>query len=119
MTYENTALSLNPNGKTLLPYEIALRETGFEVISVSAPLDARFEIEMGRCGIFLTSYLTPAPVYRDLASLFRRSCTDGQIIFFIDHPDDNVPDADILVSDRDEPRSVVERIRSKQQMKAG
>jgi hypothetical protein len=118
MAYENTVLSLNPDRETLLRYETALRESGFEVISVSAPLDARFEIEMGRCGIFLTSYLTSLAIYRDLASLFRRSCPDGRIIFFMDRPHDNAPDADILVSDGDEPRSLVERIRSKQQTKA-
>ena len=33
----------------------ALRENGFEIISAATPLQARFEIEMGRCGIFLTS----------------------------------------------------------------
>jgi hypothetical protein len=118
MAYENTVLSLNPDRETLLRYETALRESGFEVISVSAPLDARFEIEMGRCGIFLTSYLTSFAIYRDLASLFRRSCLDGLIIFFTDHPDDTTPDAHMLLSDRDEPRSVVERIRSMQQTKA-
>ena len=118
MAYENTILSLNPDRETLLRYETALRDSGFEVISVAAPLDARFEIEMGRCGIFLTSYLTSHAIYRDLASLFRRSCRDGLIVFFLDHPDGSISDADILVSDRDEPRSLVERIRSKQQTKA-
>jgi hypothetical protein len=118
MAYENTILSLNPDRETLLRYETVLRESGFEVISVAAPLDARFEIEMGRCGIFLTSYLTSNAIYRDLASLFRRSCHDGLIVFFLDHPDGSISDADILVSDRDEPRSLVERIRLKQQTKA-
>jgi len=118
MTYEKTVLSLNPDRETLLRYETVLRESGFEVVSVSAPLDARFEIEMGRCGIFLTGYLTPVPIYCDLASLFTRSCPDGLIIFFVGHADDNIPEADILVSDRDEPRSVVERICSRQQTKA-
>jgi hypothetical protein len=118
MAHENTVLSLNPDRETLLRYETGLRESGFEVISVSAPLDARFEIEMGRCGIFLTSYLTSFPIFRDLTSLFRRSCPGSLIVFIAERPDDNIPDADILVSNRDEPRSVVERVRLKQQMKA-
>jgi hypothetical protein len=77
MAYENTILSLNPDGHTLLSKEVALRENGFEIISVASPLQARFEIEMGRCGIFLTSYITPVAIYHDLASLFRPSCPDG------------------------------------------
>jgi hypothetical protein len=117
MAHENTVLSLNPDRETLLPHESALRKGDFEVISVSAPLEARFEIEMGRCGIFLTSYLTPFVVYRDLASLFRRNCPNGLIIFFMERPEDNIPDADILLTDRHEPRFMVERIRSKQRTK--
>ena len=73
MAYENTVLSLNHDGETLLGYEIALRQSDFEVISVSAPVGARFEIEMGRRGSFLTSYLTSFAIYLDLARIFRRS----------------------------------------------
>ena len=98
MADENTVLSLNPDGQKLLRHEAALRESDFKVISVAAPLDARFEIEMGRCGVFLTSYLTPFAIYRDL--------------------EDNIAYADILLSGGDEPRSIIERIRSKQQAKA-
>lgn len=72
---------------------------------------------MGRCGIFLTSYLTPIAIYRDLASLFRRSYPGGLVIYLAQRPDDNIPDADILLSDGDEPRSIVKRIRLKQQRK--
>jgi hypothetical protein len=35
---------------------------------------------MGRCGIFLTSYLTLFVVYREPASLFRRNCPNGLVI---------------------------------------
>jgi hypothetical protein len=119
MAYENTVLSLNPDRETLLRYEVALRQSDFEVISVSAPVGARFEIEMGRCGVFISSYLTSLPILRDLATLFRRSCPNGVIVFLMERPDDNIPDADICLSDRDDPRSVVDRIRSKQGTKAG
>jgi len=115
MAHENTVLSLNPDGQKLLRHEAALRESDFKVISVAAPLDARFEIEMGRCGVFLTSYLTSFAIYRDLASLFRRSCSNGIIIFFVERPEDNIAYADILLSGGDEPRSIIERIRSQQQ----
>ena len=118
MAYENTVLSLNPDGQTLRNQESALRESGFEVISVHSPIQARFEIEMGRCGIFLTTHITPLAIYCDLASLFRRNCPNGLVIFMKQHPEDQIPDAHILLSDRDEPQAVVKSIRSKQQMKA-
>jgi len=59
MASENIVLSLNPDGQKLHGQEgqeSVLRENGFEIISAATPLQARFEIEMGRCGIFLTSY---------------------------------------------------------------
>jgi hypothetical protein len=114
MAYENTVLSLNPDRQKLLTHEAALREGGFQIISVSAPVDARFEIEMGRCGVFLANYLAPIAIYRDLAGLFRRSCPDGLVIYLAERPNDNIPEADILLSDADEPRSIVKRIRSVQ-----
>jgi hypothetical protein len=119
MAYENSILSLNPDGHALRSQEAALRENGFEVISVFTPLQARFEIEMGRCGVFLSSYITPLPIYRSLADLFRRSCPDGSVIFITQRPDDSVPEADLLLLDRDEPRAVVRWIISKQARKAG
>jgi len=118
MAHENTVLSLNSDGQTLRRQEAVLREIGFEVISVSSPLQARFEIEMGRCGIFLSSYITPLPIYRSLADLFRRSCPHGSVIFITHQPDDSVPEADVLLSSEDEPQAIVRWILSKQR-KAG
>jgi hypothetical protein len=111
MAFESTVLSLNPDRQALLRTETALRENGFEVISVDAPLYARFEIEMGRCGIFMTCYMTPAGIYRDLAGLFRRQCPHSTIIFLAQTAGDASPDADIVISERDDPCSVVERVR--------
>lgn len=119
VAYENTVLSLNPDGQTLRSQESALRESGFEVISVSTPLQARFEIEMGRCGIFLSSDITPLVIYRDLANLFRRSCPRGLVIFMTHQPDDNVSEADVLFFSEDEPQAIVQWIISKQVRKAG
>jgi hypothetical protein len=118
MACENAVLSLNPDGHTLLSKEIALRENGFRVISVSSPLQARFEIEMGRCGLFLTNYITPVAIYRDLASLFRQSCPAGLVVYVAQHPEDDLPDADILLSDADEPQAIVETIRLELEKKA-
>jgi hypothetical protein len=117
MASENTVLSLNPDRHGLLALESVLREGGFEVVSVNTPLLARFEIEMGRCGIFLTSFLTPSPIYRDLASLFRRYCPTGLVIFMARQPDDPVPDADIILSDQDDPSALLKNIQSKQATK--
>ena len=119
MAYENTVLSLNPDGQTLRGQEAALRESGFEIICVSTPLQARFEIEMGRCGIFVSSYITPLPIYRSLADLFRRNCPDGLVIFVALRPEGSVPEADVLFFPHDEPQAIVRWIVSKQAKKAG
>jgi hypothetical protein len=112
-------LSLNPDGQTLRSQESAIRESGFEVISVPTPIRVGFEIEMGRCGIFLSGYITPLPIYRSLANLFRRSCRDGSVIFIPHLPEVSVPDADVLFLDQDEPQAIVRWIISKQAKKAG
>jgi DNA-binding NtrC family response regulator len=111
MATERTILSLNPDRKSLLGYESALQAAGFKVISVQSPIEARFEIEMGRCGVFLSSYLTPDVIYRDLATRFRQSCPDGLIAYVSDQPDENIDDSDIQLSLQDEPNSIVERLR--------
>jgi hypothetical protein len=103
MAYENTVLSLNPDRQKLLAYEGALEDGGFQIISVSAPVEARFEIEMGRCGVFLANYLAPVAIYRDLVRLFRRYCPGGLVVYQAQRPDDNLPEADILLFDDDEP----------------
>jgi hypothetical protein len=118
MAYENTILSLNPDGQRLRGAEAGFCENNFEVVSVTTPLQARFEVEMGRCGVFLTSYITPLAIYRDLASLFRRNCPTGVVVYLVQRPDDSIPDADIVISDGDEPHSIVTRLRSKQAIKA-
>ena len=119
MARENTVLSLNPDGQTLHNHEVALRENGFDVIVVSTPLQARFEIEMGRCGIFVSSYITPLPIYRSLADLFRRNCPDGLVIFVAHQAADGLPEADVLFFAHDEPQAIVCWIISKQAKKAG
>jgi hypothetical protein len=121
MANENTILSLNPDGRTLVGHELALRESGFEVISVPTAVQARFEIEMGRCGVFLTSYITLPGVRRDLVHLFRRNCPHGVVIFVTSvtqDPDDLSLRADLLLSDRDQPENISERIYAMRRLKA-
>jgi hypothetical protein len=119
MSHENAVLSLNPDRQSLLHHESALRENGFAVISVYSPLQARFEIEMGRCGVFLTSCITPLVIYQDLATLFKRSCPSGLVAYVARRPEDGTPVADILLYDQDEPYNLVERLRSMQAARAG
>jgi hypothetical protein len=118
MADENTVLSLNPDGQTLRSQESALRENGFEVISVPTPLQARFEIEMGRCGVFLTSHITPLPICRDLISLFRVSCPDGTVVFLTSPSFEQAVEADIVLSAQDDPQGVVNRLCAYQEKKA-
>jgi hypothetical protein len=56
---------------------VALKQRGFEVVSVSSPVQARYEIEMGRCGIFITCPLIADIVSLDLLGLFKKFCPSG------------------------------------------
>jgi hypothetical protein len=111
MASPNTVLALNPNGEILQKDEAVLRQNGFEVISVNTPLEARFEIEMGRCGIFLTCYLTPISIYRNLADLFKQFRPEGVVIFVSEFPGDGASSADINLTRGD--ASIVEKLRAK------
>ena len=95
MVTESTILSLNPDRKVLLGYESALQAGGFQVIS------------------FLSSYLTPVVIYQDLADRFRRNCPNGLVAYVSCQPNEKVDDSDIQLSLRDEPNSIVERLRTK------
>lgn len=110
MVDDNAVLSFNPDGKTLFNHELALRDGGYAVISVSTPIQARFEIEMGRCGIFLLSHIVPPVVCHDLVALFRRYCHTGIVVFLAKDPQAGLPDADILCVEEDDPRAIVARI---------
>jgi hypothetical protein len=114
MDYENTVLSLNPDGEMLASHEAALRDGGFEVISVDTPLDARFEITMGRCGVFLASSITSFAICRDLTGLFRQSCPAGLVAFVTQSGDYDMIDADMFLSVHDDPQSLVQKIRAEQ-----
>jgi hypothetical protein len=114
MSPEDTVLSLNPDGQRLLRQEQALREGGFSVITVPTPLQERFEIEMGRCGTFLTSDLTPPAIYRDLSAFFKRNCPAGLVVYVAEQKRDTVPAADLLIWVGDEPNMIVQQIRAMQ-----
>jgi hypothetical protein len=115
---DHTVLSLNPDGIALERHELELRNRGFVVISVSSPVEARFEIEKGRCGVFLTSYLTPPLIRDDLVLLFRRSCPQGTVVYVTQHPNHIVVGVDVLLLEPDQPGSIAERINAVRRLQA-
>jgi hypothetical protein len=78
---KNTVLLLSPNPDALAMREATLRSAGLEVISVLSPIQARFEIEMGRCGIFVICYRVSRDHAEELTRLFRKNCPTGRVIF--------------------------------------
>ncbi len=77
----NTVLSLSSDQAVLTSPEIALRNVGIKTVSVMSPVQAWFEIEIGRCGSFLVCYRLSKLASDDLAKLFRKTCSKGLIIF--------------------------------------
>jgi hypothetical protein len=111
---DSTVLSLGFDVPKLKLREAAIRAGGFCVLSVTSGVLARFEIEMGRCGIFLTSDHVPAAENRELISLFRRNCSRGWVVFVT--ADDNASlgadhmDADACVREAEGPEGIVESL---------
>jgi len=110
---ENTVLSFSPDPNLLLQREAALRNGGFEVISVKTESHACFEIEMGRCGVLLVCYTASAGAIRDLTKLFRRRCPTGRIVLVTNRTDESVPhEVNYVVSDSAGPEAVVKVLHS-------
>ena len=86
---KNTVLSFSRDQDSLARREEALRNGGFEVISVKTESQARFEIEMGRCGVLVVCYTAGVGAIQDLTKLFRRRCPAGSIVFVMKRTDDN------------------------------
>lgn len=117
MHLDLTVLSLSFDINKLGQREAALRAGSFDVVSVTSGAQARFEIEMGRCGIFLTGDQVPAAENRELLSLFRQNCPRGSVIFVstndtasigVDHMQ-----ADVWIRGADDPQGIVEYLRSR------
>lgn len=68
---KNSVLSYSPDENALLVRHTALREAGMNVISVLTPAEARFEIEMGRCGNLLICHRLSPQQADDIARLYR------------------------------------------------
>jgi hypothetical protein len=105
----NMILSLSPDENALASREVTLRSGGMKVISVTSPIQARFEIEMGRCGVFLICYRLSLIAADELATLFHRYCPQGQIIFITELPGDKrVPtEANITIPESGGPEQIL------------
>jgi hypothetical protein len=104
-TPQTTVLSFSNDPEHLREREVAIRNGGFRVVSVSSEVAARFEIEMGRCGVLLICYTIPPLVSGELASFFRRSCPGGLIIVILN--EEPASDADVVISASDGADAVV------------
>ena len=115
---EKVVLSLSFNVEELRRRESTLRAHGFDVKSVHSPGQARFEIEMGQCGVFITSDLVPDIVNQDLMELFRKSCPkNGMIILVEANKDFRQPSyelkADVTVPKSMDPEGIVDALRTR------
>ena len=110
---KNAVLSLSPDKDALASREVTLRNGGMKVISVMTPIQARFEIEMGRCGIFLICYRLSETAADELTKLFRNYCPEGRIVF-VTKPseDDQAPvETDIRVPESSGPEQILRALR--------
>ena len=105
LTAQTTVLSFSNDPEHLHEREAAIRNGGFGVVSVSSEIAARFEIEMGRCGVLLICYTIPPAVSSELAGLFRQSCPSGLIIAVLN--EQSASDADVVIPASDGPDAVV------------
>jgi hypothetical protein len=78
---KDSVLSLSPSQEALRSREATLQNGGLKVTSVMSAVQARFEIEMGRCGVFLICYRLSSEQADELTKLFRKYCPEGRIIF--------------------------------------
>jgi hypothetical protein len=97
---KSAVLSFSTDGDLLQEREIALRNCGFEVVSVQTEIQARFEIEMGRCGVLVICFRIHLEKARDLTELFKKNCPDGCIIFVTNQTPEKAPqEVDYVVPD--------------------
>jgi hypothetical protein len=90
----------------------AFRRNGFEVVSVGSPAQARYEIQMGRCGVFVTCPLVSDLITADLVDQFKKNCPTGLVVCPMNSRTDRslFSQADIEVDDSDIPEHIVEAV---------
>jgi hypothetical protein len=110
---KKAVLSVSPNERALIVRHNTLKNAGMKVTSVLTPAEARFEIEMGRCGQLLMCHRLSPDQADDIAELFRRYCPEGRIVFVTDHSDPRVPNGvDALVEESSGPQEIVHALRA-------
>jgi hypothetical protein len=108
---QKKVLSVCSDRETLGGRETALRQAGFEVVSVLTETQARFEIEMGQCGVLLMCFRLFPEQVQELARLFRKNCPDGRIVFVMGEEHESPIDADFVLRDMDGPRALLPALR--------
>lgn len=106
-----TVLSLSTEHDLLAERETALRNSGFKVISVQTESQARYEIEMGRCGVLLICFRVHPEKARQLTVLFKTNCPSGRIIFVMNKSPEKAPEAaDYVVPESAGPEAIVQAL---------
>jgi hypothetical protein len=110
---KNSVLSCSPSDEALIVRHTFLRNAGMEVTSVHSPAEARFEIEMGRCGSLIICHQLSSLEANEISELFRRYCPKGRIVFVTGGPTpDQVPEAaDIYVPESSGPLQILNALR--------
>jgi DNA-binding response OmpR family regulator len=105
-------LSYSRDRNTLIQRELALRRNGFEVVSVESESQARFEIEMGRCGILLICFRTHPEKTREMTEQFRKNCHEGTIVFLMNRSPERAPHGiDYIVPESAGPEAIIDALR--------
>lgn len=108
----NTVLSVSPSKEKLIVRHTALRDAGMKVVSVFTLTEARFEIEMGRCGNLVICHRLSSEQADDIAKLFRRYCPQGRIVFVTEGSQASAPrEADAYVAESSGPQELVQALR--------
>ena len=82
------------------------------VISVLSPIQARFEIEMGRSGNLLMCHRLSREQADDLAKLYRQYCPEGRIVFVTEGSSHASAEADAYVPEASGPQELVQALRA-------
>jgi hypothetical protein len=110
---KDKVLSFSGDRDSLIRRELALRSDGFDVVSVESESQARFEIEMGRCGTLLICFRNHPEAAAELTRLFRRNCPTGVIIFVMNHSPERAPHSvDYIVPESAGPQAIIQALRS-------
>jgi len=117
---QNSVLSCSPNEEALIVRHTLLSNAGMNVTSVMTLTEARFEIEMGRCGSLLICHRLSSPQLDDITTLFRRYCPKGRIVFVTGGTiPDHVPEAvDIYVPESSGPLQILNALQEFQSKRA-